>query len=121
MATQANRNTLKETFLLFGDANQLGDDDAFVAKASEFLCMEIAGATTVTLKFRGGKDRDSIDKVTLTLPTLAAGAGTFKFKEAAKIVSGILNGSKYSLYTIADQKNSEYISPFEGSVTCLMA
>lgn len=121
MATQANRKTIKETFLLFGDANQSADDDAFVAKASEFLCMEVASATTVTLKFKGGKDRDSIDKVTLTLPTLAAGTGTFKFKEAAKVVSGLLNGSNYTLYTVADEKNAVYVAPFEGAVTCLMA
>ena len=116
-----NRNTIWETFMLFGDANQTADDDMFIHKASEFICMEIAGPTTITLKFRGGKDRDSIDKVTLTLDTLAAGAGSYKFKEACAIVSGLMNGSTGTLYTVADEKNSKYIHPFKGAVTCLMA
>jgi len=107
-----NRNTIWESMLFFGDANQSGADDAGVYKASEFICMQIASATTISLKFRGGADRDSIDSATATVPTLAAGAGTYNFKNACKAVSAMLNGSKGQLSVVADEKNKVFMEPF---------
>ena len=48
------------TLLQFMDASADSSDDGFVAKASDFLSMEIAGTTTVKLSFRGGQDRDGV-------------------------------------------------------------
>tara|TARA_B100000902_G_C27247385_1_gene883350 strand:+ start:115 stop:459 length:345 start_codon:yes stop_codon:yes gene_type:complete len=106
-----------ETYLYVADTLAGTDDDAGVFKASDFCSMEIAGPTTVELRFKAGEGYGTKNGVvTLTVPTLVAAAGTSKFKEACKIVSGALNKASGTMLTLADDVNSVYVSPFEGVV-----
>ena len=106
-----------ETYLYVADTLAGTADDAGIFKASDFMSMEIASATTVELRFKAGEGYGTKNGVvTLTVPTLAAGAGTSKFKEACKIVAGALNKASGSMLVLADDVNSVYVSPFEGVV-----
>lgn len=106
-----------ETYLYVADTLAGTADDAGIFKASDFMSMEIASATTVELRFKAGEGYGTKNGVvTLTVPTLAAGAGTSKFKEACKIVAGVLNKASGSMLVLADDVNSVYVSPFEGVV-----
>ena len=103
------------TLLQFMDASADSSDDGFVAKASDFLGMEIAGTTTVKLSFRGGQDRDAVNTATITVPDLEAahdGTGSNpSFRNISEVVAGLLNGGdKY--YTVADMKAGTFIDPF---------
>jgi len=112
---------MKDTLLYFSDGTASSDDDAFVAKASDFISMAIGSATTVVLTFRAGTGAAGIDTATLTLDTLAAGASTQGFKNACKVVAGLLNGSKEKLYIVADQLNGVFVSPFHTTCVAAMA
>lgn len=107
------------TLLQFMDASADSSDDGFVAKASDFLGMEIAGTTTVKLSFRGGQDRDAVNTATITVPDLEAahdgtGSGP-SFRNISEVVAGLLNGGdKY--YTVADMKAGTFIAPFTTTV-----
>lgn len=106
-----------ETFIYVADELSGTADDAGIFKASDFMSMEIASATTVELRFKAGEGYGTKNGVvTLTLPTLAAGAGTSKFKEACKIVSGALNKASGKMLVLADDVNNVHISPFTGVV-----
>ena len=107
-----------ETFLYVADA-LAGDDDAALYKASDFLCLEIAGATTVKLSFKAGINKQAVDTVTLTCArTLAQGAGSNDFRQIAQTISGLLNKNNGGLVVLADDVNSVYASPlFNGVVT----
>ena len=108
-----------DTLLQFMDASANSSDDGFVARASDFLGMVIAGTTTVTLQFRGGQDRDSINTATITIPDLetahdGTGSGP-SFRDVSKVVAGLLNGGgKY--YTVADMKAGTFVAPFTTTV-----
>lgn len=107
------------TLLQFMDASADSTDDGFVAVASDFLGMEIAGTTTVKLSFRASQDRDAVNTATITVPNLEAahdGTGSNpSFRNISEVVAGILNGGdKY--YTVADMKAGTFISPFTTTV-----
>jgi hypothetical protein len=102
-----------ETYLYVADLLTGTDDDAGVFKASDFCSMEIASATTVELRFKAGEGYGTKNGVvTLTVPTLVAGAGTSKFKEVCKIVTGALNRASGSMLSLADGVNDVRIAPF---------
>lgn len=107
------------TLLQFMDLSADSSDDGFVAKASDFLGMEIAGTTTVKLSFRGGQDRDAVNTATITVPNLEAahdGTGSNpSFRNISEVVAGLLNGGdKY--YTVADMRTGTFIAPFTTTV-----
>ena len=104
-----------ETYLMAVNA-LAGADDGGVWKASDFMSCEIASATTVEIRFKAGDNTKKNGVVTLTVPTLAAGAGTTKFKEACKVVMGCLNNAKGNMLVLADEVNDVYVSPFKGAV-----
>jgi hypothetical protein len=105
-----------ETYLYAANA-LAGADDAGLFKASDLCSVEIASATTVELRFKAASGYGTKNGVvTLTAPTLAAGAGTSKFKEACKIIAGALNKAKGNLLVLADEVNGVYISPFYSTV-----
>ena len=115
---------MNETFLYVADA-LAGDDDAALYKASDFLCLEIAGATTVKLSFKAGIHKAAVDTVTLTVAgttaTLANGAGTNTFRQIAKEISGLLNGAKGNMVVLADDVNSKYASTLWNGVVTVFA
>ena len=105
-----------ETYLYAANA-LAGADDAGMFKASDFMSAEIASATTVELRFKAGAGYGTKNGVvTLTVPTLAAGSGTSKFKEICKIIAGALNKAKGNMLVLADEVNGVYIEPFTGTV-----
>ena len=109
----------QDTLLQFMDASADSSDDGFVARSSDFLGMEIAGTTTVTLSFRGGQDRDSVNTATITVPDLEAahdGTGSNEsFRDISKVVAGLLNGrDKY--ITVADMNKGVFVHPFTTTV-----
>jgi len=113
---------VQDVLLHFMDASSDSSDDGFVAKASDFLAMEIAGTTTVKLSFRGGQDRDSVNTATLTVADLEAahdGTGTGpSFRNISEVVAGLLNADKDKYFVVADQEAGTYIdNVFSGAVT----
>ena len=112
---------VKETFLYVADA-LAGDDDAALYKASDFLCLEIASASTVKLSFKSGINEKSRDTVTLTVAvnggSLGTTAGTTYFRQVAKEISGLLNDRSGRMIVLADDVNGVYASPlWNGVVT----
>ena len=106
-----------ETWLYVSDELSGTANDTVVFRGSDFMSMEIASATTTIIHFKSPELYNTkTGDVTLALPTLAAGAGTSKFKEACKVVSGALNSAKGNMLVLADELNAEYIAPFEGAV-----
>mgnify|MGYP003108961987 FL=1 len=114
-------NYAKDVLLSFTDGSSNSTDDAFVAKASDFLGMEIAGTTTVKLSFRGGQDRDSVNTATLTVDNLEAahdGTGSgLSFRDISEVVASLLNGNPNKVIVVADQEAGTYVAPFSGAVT----
>ena len=105
-----------ETYLYASDELDGTADDSGVWKASDFMSAEIASATTVELRFKAASGYGTKNGVvTLTVPTLAAGAGTVKFKEICKIIAGALNKAKGNMLVLADEVNGVYINPFSGA------
>jgi len=105
-----------ETYLYAANA-LAGADDAGLFKASDLCSVEIASATTVELRFKAASGYGTKNGVvTLTVPTLAAGAGTVKFKEICKIIAGALNKAKGNMLVLADEVNGVYVSPFYSTV-----
>lgn len=114
-------NYAKDVLLRFTDANASSTDDSFVARASDFLGMEIAGTTTVKLSFRGGQDRDSVNTATLTVADLEAahdgtGSGP-SFRDISEVVASLLNGNPNKVIVVADENAGTYVAPFSGTVT----
>jgi len=107
----------KETWIYMSDELAGTADDTVVVRGSDFMSMEIGGAALVDLYFKSPElyNTKTCD-VRLALPTLAAGAGTSKFKEACKVVSGALNSGKGNMLVLADELNGEYVAPFNGTV-----
>jgi len=104
------------------DASSNSSDDGFVAKASDFLAMTIAGTTTVTLSFRGGQDRDSVNTATLTVADLEAahdGTGSNpSFRNISEVVGSLLNADKDKYFVVADEEAGTYVDGvFSGAVT----
>jgi hypothetical protein len=109
----------QDTLLQFMNADANSIDDGFVAKASDFLSMEIASATTVKLSFRGGQDRDSVNTATITVPDLQTahdGTGTGpSFRNVSEVVAGLLNArDKYVV--VADMAANTFVAPFTTTV-----
>ena len=112
------------TLLQFMDASADSDDDGFVARASDFLAMQINSASTVKLSFRGSKNRALVDTAIITIPDLEAahdGTGSNpSFRDVAEVVAGLLNGGdKY--YTVADMNAGTFIAPFTTTVQVALA
>ena len=112
----------QDTLLQFMDASADSSDDGFVARSSDFLGMEIAGTTTVTLSFRGGQDRDSVNTATLTVADLEAahdGTGSNpSFRNICEVVGSLLNADKDKYFVVADQEAGTYVDGvFSGAVT----
>ena len=105
-----------ETYLYAANA-LAGADDAGLFKASDLCSVEIASATTIELRFKAASGYGTKNGVvTLTVPTLAAGAGTVKFKEICKIIAGALNKAKGNMLVLADEVNGVYVNPFYSTV-----
>jgi hypothetical protein len=93
--------------LLSGTADDTGE-----FKASDFISVEIQSATGIYLRFKAAeKYNTKAAFMTLTLPTLAAGSGTSKFREACQVISGLLNSSN-NMTAVADVVGDEFIAPF---------
>jgi len=113
------------TLLQFMDASADSDDDGFVARASDFLGMEIASQYFVKLYFRGSKNRTSVDTVQIPVPDLQLGhdgtGSNDSFRNISEAVAGLLNGGdKY--YVVADANAGTFMYPFgAGTVTVTLA
>jgi|TARA_R100000084_G_C4640757_1_gene143702 hypothetical protein len=106
-----------DTFIYVADTLSGTADDAGVFKGSDFMSAEIASATTVELRFKAGEGYGTKNGVvTLTVPTLEAGAGSVKFKEACKVIAGVLNNAKGKMLVLADDVNNVHVAPFTGVV-----
>lgn len=103
-----------ETYLYAVNA-LAGADDGGLFRASDFLAMEIASSSTVSLKFKAGVNTAKAAVVTLAL-ALPATAGSLTFKNACEVVSGLLNNGKGNMITLADEVNGIYTIPFSGAV-----
>ena len=97
-------NYVQDVLLHFMEDGSSTTDEGFVAKASDFLGMEIDGTTSVKLSFRGGQDRDSVNTATIGVADLteahdkADGTGSGpSFRNISEVVAGLLNAdrSKY--------------------------
>ena len=106
-----------ETWIYMSDELSGTADDTIAVRGSDFMSMEIGDATNIDLFFKAPElyNTKACD-IRLALPTLAAGAGTSKFKEACKVVSGALNSAKGKMLVLADELNKEYVAPFNGTV-----
>ena len=112
---------VQDVLLHFMDESSNSSDDGFVAKASDFLAMEIAGTTTVKLSFRGGQDRDSVNTATLTVANLEAahdGTGSNpSFRDICEVVGSLLNADRDKYFVVADEEAGTYVdSVFSGTV-----
>ena len=105
-----------DTFIYVADTLSGTADDAGIFKGSDFMSMEIAGATTVELRFKAGDNTRKNGVVTLTLPANLGTTNELKFKAVCKIIAGVLNQAKGKMLVLADQVNSVYIAPFTGTV-----
>ena len=106
-----------ETWLYVSDELAGTADDTVCFRGSDFMSMEIASATTTIIHFKSPELYNTkTGDVILTLPTLAAGAGTSNFKEACRAFTGALNYAKGNMLVLADELNGEYVSPFQGAV-----
>lgn len=92
-----------------------GADDGGIFRASDFLAMEIASSSTVSLKFKAGVNTAKAGKITLTL-ALPSTAGDLTFRNACEVVSGLLNNGKGNMITLADEVSGIYTLPFSGAV-----
>jgi len=113
---------VQDVLLHFMEDGSSTTDEGFVAKASDFLAMEIASTTTVKLSFRGGQDRDSVNTATLTVADLEAahdGTGTGpSFRDISGVVAGLLNADRDKHFVVADEEAGTYIDGvFSGVVT----
>jgi len=117
----------QDVLLHFMDASADSIDDGFVARASDFLAMEIASTTTVKLSFRGGQGRDGVNTATLTVHDLRYafdGDSTNadfdphapNFRDISEVVAGLLNGSRNKYTVVADENAGTYVAPFSGAV-----
>ena len=110
---------MAHTLLQFMNASANSTDDGFVALASDFLGMEIAGTTTVKLSFRGGQDRNSVNTATITVPDLETahdGTGTGpSFRNISDVVGSLLN-SKDKYVVVADMNAGTFVDPFTTTV-----
>ena len=113
-------NYVQDVLLHFMEDGSSTTDEGFVAKASDFLGMEIAGTTTVKLSFRGGQDRDSVNTATLTVADLEAahdGTGSNpSFRNISEVVAGLLNADRNKYFVVADEEAGVYVAPFSGTV-----
>jgi len=106
------------------DESSNSTDDGFVAKASDFLGMEIAGTTSVKLSFRGGQDRNSVNTATVGVADLEKGVDAAlkanrlnpTFRNISEVVAGLLNADRDKYFVVADEEAGVYISPFSGTV-----
>ena len=117
-------NYVQDVLLHFMDESSNSTDDGFVAKASDFLAMEIAGTTSVKLSFRGGQDRDSVNTATIGVADLteandkADGTGSGPtFRDVSEVVAGLLNADRNKYFVVADEEAGTYVHPvFSGTV-----
>ena len=93
-----------------------GADDAGVFKASDLMSIEIAGGSTVELRFKAGNDAAKNGVVTLTVNGTLNNSTGLKFVDICKDLLGYCNNGK-DLIVLADQVNSVYVEPFTGAVT----
>ena len=112
---------VQDVLLHFMDESSNSTDDGFVAKASDFLAMEIASTTSVKLSFRGGQDRDSVNTATIGVADLEAahdGTGSNpSFRDISEVVAGLLNADRDKYFVVADEEAGTYIHPvFSGTV-----
>lgn len=111
---------VQDVLLYFMEDGSSTTDEGFVAKASDFLAMEIVNAGKVKLSFRGGQDRDSVNTVTLTVADLAAawdGTGSNpNFRNISEVVGSLLNADKDKYFVVADEETGTYIDPVFTSV-----
>ena len=106
-----------ETWLYISDTLSGTADDTIAVRGSDFMSMEIASDESCIIHFKSPElyNTKTAD-VTLDVPTMAAGAGTSKFKEACKVFTGALNSAKGNMLVLADELNKEFITPFYGGV-----
>lgn len=113
-------NYVQDVLLHFMDESSNSTDDGFVAKASDFLGMEIASTTSVKLSFRGGQDRDSVNTATVGVADLEAahdGTGSNpSFRNISEVVAGLLNADRNKYFVVADEEAGVYVAPFSGTV-----
>ena len=116
-------NYVQDVLLHFMEDGSSTTDEGFVAKASDFLGMEIAGTTSVKLSFRGGQDRDSVNTATIGVADLteandkADGTGSGpSFRNISEVVAGLLNADRSKYFVVADEEAGVYIAPFSGTV-----
>jgi len=101
-----------------------GDDDGFVAKASDFLGMEIASTTSVKLSFRGSKDNSGVNTATIGVADLEHGYDSLNaderenptFRDICTVVTSLLNSDRDKYFVVADQAAGVYVRPFSGTV-----
>ena len=117
-------NYVQDVLLHFMEDGSSTTDEGFVAKASDFLGMEIAGITSVKLSFKGGQDRDSVNTATIGVADLteandkADGTGSGPtFRNISEVVAGLLNADRNKYFVVADQETGVYVAPFSGTVT----
>lgn len=113
---------VQDVLLHFMEDGSSTTDEGFIAKASDFLAMEIASTTTVKLSFRGGQDRDSVNTATLTVADLEAahdGTGTGpSFRNISEVLAGVLNADRDKYFVVADEEAGTYVDDvFSGVVT----
>jgi len=107
-------------YVYFGEGTAAGAGTAAMYPSNTFIGMESSSATTCTLFFKTLADTDAGDlneTVILTIPNTGT-AGNLNFAQICEIVAGAIEGSKPSgsMTVIADELNSNYITPFTGVV-----
>jgi len=104
-----------ETYIYAANA-VAGVDDGGVWKASDFMSVEIASASTVELRFKAGNNAAKNGVVTLTTPADLGTTNELVFKSICKQLSGLMNRAKGNMFVLADEPGGVYMAPFSGVV-----
>ncbi len=112
-----------ENYLYFAEGSTAAAATAAVYPASRLMGFQSTSVTTGTFYFTSlVESSDDVtagennETVLVTFPTTAT-AGNLNFAQIAKIVAGAVQGNYGGFTVIADETNSDYISPFTGTVT----
>jgi hypothetical protein len=104
-----------ETYLYFSDGLTGTANDTGAFKSSDFLGAEIAGASSVVLKFKAGeKYNTKAAVITLNCSAQLGSNNSLKFNNVCRTISGLLNSSN-NMVSVADDANGIYVYPFKPS------
>tara|TARA_R100001224_G_C3909707_1_gene111500 strand:- start:56 stop:418 length:363 start_codon:yes stop_codon:yes gene_type:complete len=114
-----------KNYVYFSESTHGGAAAAVALPAENFMGIDYASDTTAKIYFKpivhltaNTTDGDENMNVLVTFPDVTT-AGNLNFAQICEVITGAIVGSKPSgaMTVIADELNSNYISPLTGTVT----